>query len=209
MPVKKVGMPFEAYPGPQKGKDGQNALFVRPKSGLRMTMADLENYCSIGYSLRKGEMTRVFQTFAEVASQFMSRGYTIETPIGIFEPKLEMKRRVTNPDEVSHNDVQLEGIQVRVSKSFKKALKQEIGSDGFRYVRKPSSSRLMKNDEHLLKALDKSLQANYGHTTVASFAFHSGLTDYSARKRLNMWCNGEKPLLKSTSFGRTTIYERC
>lgn len=208
MPRKTNGMPFETYPGPQKGDDGENALFARPRSGLRITMDELEKYCSTGYSLRKGEMTRVFQTFEEVASRFMSEGYTIETPIGIFEPKLEMKRRVTNPDEVKHDDVQLEGIQVRVAKSFKKALKKNIGSDGFRYVRKPSSKRLLANDEHLLKALEKSINMHKGYTTVASFAFHSGLTAYSARKKLNKWCYGEQPLLRMENFGRTTIYRK-
>lgn len=174
-----------------------------------MTMDELEKYCSTGYSLRKGEMTRVFLTFEEVASRFMSQGYTIETPIGTFEPKLEMKRKVTNPDEVKHDDVQLEGIQVRVAKSFKKALKANIGSDGFRYTRRPSSKRLLTNDEYLLKALEKSIHVHRGYTTVASFAFHSGLTDYSARKKLEKWCYGETPFLKKESFGRTTIYRKC
>ena len=209
MPRKTHGMPFETYPSPQKGDDGQNTLFARPRSGLRMTIDELEKYCSTGYSLRKGEMTRVFLTFEEVASKFMSQGYTIETPIGTFEPKLEMKRKVTNPDEVKHDDVQLEGIQVRVAKSFKKALKANIGSDGFRYTRRPSSKRLLTNDEHLLKALEKSINVHRGYTTVASFAFHSGLTDYSARKKLEKWCYGETPFLKKESFGRTTIYRKC
>ena len=173
-----------------------------------MTLRDLEDYCSIGYSLRKSEMTRVFQIFEDVAAKFMSQGYTIETPIGNFEPKLEMKRQISNPDDVQHDDVQLDGIQFRVTKSFKKSLKSEIGSDGFRYLRKPLSSRLMVKEAHLLKSLQKSIDSNNGYATVATFAFYSGLTDYSARKILDHWCYGNEPRLKRSKYGRVTIYKK-
>lgn len=206
MPIKKVGMPFEIYPGPKEGDDGQKILFAKPKSGLKITLKDIEDYCSIGYAIRKGDMARIFQTFEDVATRFMSQGYTIETPIGTFEPKLDMKRQVTNPDEVHHDDVQLEGIQFRASKSFKKTLTEKIGSDGFRYMRKPSTTRLIANEKHLLQALKKSLEANNGYTNAASFAQYSGLTIYSARIKLSKWCYGKNPLLKSAKFGRATIY---
>ena len=206
MPIKKNGMPFEAYPGPNKDDDGQKLLFAKPARGRRMTLTDLENYCTMGYAVRNGDLSRVFQIFIDVASKFMSQGYTIETPVGLFEPKLAMKRPVVNPDDVRHDDVEFDGIQFRVSKSFKKKVKLQLGSDGFRYVRKPSSTRLMANEEHLQKALQKSINVNNGYTTVADFAYYSGLTVYSARKILNKWCYGEHPRLKTMSYGRTTVY---
>ena len=209
MPIKKVGMPFEVHPSPKKGDDGKNALYAKLRSGRRMTLMDLENYCSTGYSLRKGDMTRVFQTFEDVAAKFLSQGYTIETPIGVFEPKLEMKRRITNPDEVHHDDVQLEGIQFRAAKSFKKELKSEMGSEGFRYIRKPSSSSLKNNEKFLLQALQKSIDDNQGYTTISSFVAYSGLTDYSARKVLHHWCHGEKPLLKRSKYGHAFVYTKA
>lgn len=206
MPIKKVGMPFEAYPGPNKDENGQKLLFARPARGKRMSMEELERFCVGSYAVRNGDLERAFQVFIDATAWFMSQGYTIETPIGIFEPKLAMKRAIANPDDVHHDDVEFDSIQIRVAKSFKKKVKQKIGSDGFRYVRKPSSSRLMANEEHLLKALQKSIKANNGYTTVASFAHYSGLTDYSARKKLAKWCHGDQAYLKSTRYGRTTIY---
>ena len=206
MPKKKNGMPFEAYPGPNKDDNGQKLLFVRPARGRRMTLAELENFCAVGYAIRKGDINRALQAFIDAASDFMSQGYTIETPIGVFEPKLAMKRPVVDPDDVQHDDVEFDGIQFRVSKEFKKEVKRHLGSDGFRYVRKPSSTRLLANEEHLLKALQKSLDANKGYTTVADFVYYSGLTTYSARKRLNKWSYGEHPRLKTMTYGRTTVY---
>lgn len=208
MPKKKNGMPFETYPSPQKDEKGQKVLFARAARNRKITLDELEGFCANSYSIRNGEMTRALQAFMKGASQFMSNGYTIETPIGTFEPKLTMKRQVTNPDEVTHDDVQFDNIQFRASKAFKKTMKSAIGSDGYCYVHTPHSSRLLANEEHLLKALQKSIDANNGHTTVSSFARHSGLTDYSARKQLPRWCCGDKPLLKSERYGWTNIYTK-
>ena len=66
MPIKKNGMPFEAYPGPNKDDDGQKLLFAKPARGRRMTLTDLENYCTMGYAVRNGDLSRVFQIFIEV-----------------------------------------------------------------------------------------------------------------------------------------------
>ena len=209
MPHKTNGMPFETYPSPRKDENGQKVLFAKPVRNRKITLDELEGFCASSYSIRNGEMTRALQAFMKGASQFMSKGYTIETPIGIFEPKLTMKRRVTNPDEVTHDDVQFDNIQFRSSRTFKKTMKYAIGSDGYRYVRKTHSSRLLANEAQLLKALQKSIDANNGHTTVSSFSYYSGLTDYSARKILTHWCCGDKPLLKSERFGWANIYTKA
>lgn len=208
MPRKTNGLPFETYPSPNKDENGQNLLFAKPARNRKMTLEELETFCAETYSLRNGEMARAFQAFIKGTSRFMSQGYTIETPIGIFEPKLAMKRQITNPDEVTHDDVEFDGIQFKASKTFKKEVKMKIGDDGYRYVRKTQSNRLITNEEQLLKALEKSIKANNGHTTVASFVQYSGLTDYSARKVLSHWCYGRSPRLKAAIYGRTTIYTK-
>ena len=209
MPVKKTGMPFEVYSGPNKDENGQNLLYARPARGRRMTLAELENFSSESYAMRNGELSRAFQVFISAAARFMSQGYSIETPIGVFEPKLTMKRPVADPDDVQHNDVEFDGIQIRTSKMLHKAVDDKLSFDGFRYVRKPLSARLLKNEEHLLKALQKSISDNGGYTTASSFAAHSGLTVYSAKKRLDKWCRGEEPLLRKTTYGRSTIFMKA
>lgn len=196
MPRKKNGMPFEAHPSPMKAENGENLLYVKPKSGLKMTLDDIESWCLGHNALRKGDMMRTFDAFMDGAAYWMSRGFRIETPIGTFSPKIGLKRKETNPDNIKHDDVELQGIDYQSTKPFEKELEKEIGSDGFRYVRVPVSSRIMNNQEHLEKALQESLKANNGYTTVRSFSYYSGLTEHSARKQLDHWCYGNNPKLQ-------------
>ena len=206
MPRKKNGMPFEAHPTPQKDVNGESLLYVTPQSGLKRSLHDLESYFGDRYSLRKGDMARVFDAFMDAAPQWMAEGFRIETPIGTFSAKIELKRDITNPDDIKHDDVEPKGIDFRPSKQFEKELKINIGSDGFRYVRKPTSSRIMNNIQHLEEALRKSIKANNGYTTVASFALYSHLTEYSARKQLDHWCYGDNPKLKMSCISHAHIY---
>ena len=206
MPRKKYGMPFEAHPTPKKNANGEPLIYVTPQSGLKRTLKELETYFGDKYSIRRGEMTRVFEAFMDAAPIWMAEGYRIETPIGTFSAKLELKRDITNPDDVKHNDVELKGIDYRPAKQFEKELNIEIGSDGFRYVRKPISSRIMKNIRYLEEALQKSIRANNGYTTVASFAQYSHLTEHSARKQLNLWCTGKNPKLHMSRVSHAHIY---
>ncbi len=206
MPRKRNGMPFEVHPSPMKAENGENLLYVRPKSGQKMTLEDIEAWCSGRNALRKGDLERVFETFREGAAYWMSRGFRIETPIGTFAPKIGLKRKETDPDRIKHDDVELQGIEYQSTKPFEKELEKEIGSDGFRYVRLPVSSRIMNNLEHLEKALQESIKANNGYTTVSSFATYSGLTEHSARKQLDRWCRGDNPKLQRSRISHAHIY---
>lgn len=199
-------MPFEAHPSPMKDENGKNLLYVKPQSGLKMTLEDVEAWCLGRNALRNGDMQRIFDAFQDGAGYWMSRGFRIETPIGTFAPKIGMKRKETDPDNIKHDDVELLGIDYQASKTFEKDLKYQIGTDGFRYVRVPVSSRIMNNLEHLEKALQESLKANNGYTTVRSFSYYSSLTEHSARKQLDHWCSGNNPRLQRTRVSHAIIY---
>ena len=56
MPRKNHGMWYEVHPTPVKGENGKNLVYVRPKSGLKLSMKELEEYCNRHYSLRYGEL---------------------------------------------------------------------------------------------------------------------------------------------------------
>ena len=86
MPRKNSGMWYEVHPTPVKGEDGKNLVYVRPKSGQKLTMAQLEGYCERNYALRYGELSRAFDVFIRAAGEFLAQGYRIETPIGSFAP---------------------------------------------------------------------------------------------------------------------------
>ncbi len=100
------------------------------------------------FSLRQGDMNRVFKAMLDGAPEWFAAGYRIETPIGTFSPKLKLKRQVTDTDDISHDDVELDGIEFQPSKSFIKNMEYAVVRDGFRYVRKPQSNRLLNNQQH-------------------------------------------------------------
>ena len=46
MPLKTNGVPFEIHPSPMKGSDGRNIVYVRPQSGRKITMEQVDEYCA-------------------------------------------------------------------------------------------------------------------------------------------------------------------
>ena len=111
-------MPFEVYPTPVRGKDGKNILFARPQGGphKRITIEQIDEYCAKYSILSRGHLKLVMEEFKHWASELLAQGYRIETPIGSFAPKLKMKREFTDPDEVGHDDVELDGVEYNPGK---------------------------------------------------------------------------------------------
>jgi len=110
MPRKKDGMLFEVHPTPVKGKDGGNIVYARPASGKKLSMQEVEDYCSKWYGLRYGELTRALDVFLRAAAELMVQGYRIDTPIGSFAPRLKLIREVTDASQVKARDVRLDGV---------------------------------------------------------------------------------------------------
>ena len=110
MPRKNKGMWYEVHPTPMKGNDGKNLVYVRPRSGMKLTLKELEDYCSRNYGLRYGELSRAFDVFLRAAGEYLARGYRIDTPIGSFAPKLSLTKQVTSADEVRDRDVRFDGV---------------------------------------------------------------------------------------------------
>lgn len=189
-----------------KDENGKNLLYIKPLSGRKITMKEIDHQCASSHAMKDGELIRAVDAALEHIIYWMSEGYRIETPIGTFEPKLRLKQPKTETDKVRSDDAELQGIDFMPSKKFEKTLKIKISRNGFRYIRRPDSSSLMRNEQYLIEALQKSIKANNGYTTVNSFATYSGLTVYSARKRLNSWCHGEHPMLQCSHFGHLLIY---
>jgi nucleoid DNA-binding protein len=109
MPRKNTGMPVEAHPSPKVAENGERLLYVKPQSGLTKSLDDFETWFGDKYSLRKGEITRAFEAFLDAAPEWLAKGYRIETPFGSFAPKVRLKRQVTDPDDIYHDDIELEG----------------------------------------------------------------------------------------------------
>ena len=79
---------------------------------------------------------------------------------------------------------------------------------GFRRSHNNNTAELLADKEGLERALDRSIAALNGYTTVDFFARYSGLTNYSARKQLNKWTEGDRPKLLKTRWGQSDIYTR-
>ena len=204
MPRKNSGMWYEVHPTPVKGEDGKNLVYVRPKSGQKLTMAQLEGYCERNYALRYGELSRAFDVFIRAASEFLAQGYRIDTPMGSFAPKLSLAKQVTDADQVKDRDVKLEGVEYNPGKLWDKAINKWL--DGFRRYQNPDTKAILADKEKLEQVMRECIQKYHGYITAGIFSRASGLTLYSARKQLNEWTKGDNPKLLKTPRGKEHIY---
>ena len=195
---------YEVHPTPVKGADGKNLVYVRPKSGMKLSMKELEDYCERNYSLRYGELSRAFDVFVRVAGQFLAEGYRIDTPIGSFAPKLSLARQITDADEVKDRDVRLDGVEYNPGKLWDKEIMKWL--DGFRRFHNPDTKELLADKKKLEQEMRECIKRNNGYITAGMFARYTGLTLYSARKQLDEWTKGENPKLLMTPRGKEHIY---
>ena len=204
MPRKNNGIWYEIHPTPVKGMDGKNLVYVRPLSGMKLSMKQLEEYGERMNYLRYGEMSRAFDSFLRVAGRFLSEGYRIETPIGSFAPKLSLARQVTDAEEVKDRDVRLDGVEYKPGKLWDREIKKWL--DGFRRNHNPNTQAILADQEKLEQVMRDCIQKHQGYITAGMFARYSGLTLYSARKQLNEWTKGDNPKLLKTPRGKEHIY---
>lgn len=195
---------YEVHPTPMKGKDGKNLVYVRPMSGQKLTMKELEEYCERNSGLRYGELSRAFEVFIRVAGTYLADGYRVETPIGTFAPKLALRRQITDADEVKDSDVRLDGIEYTPGKLWNEEMAKWL--QGFRRFDNPDTQEMMADKERLEQLMKRCIEQHQGYITAGMFARFTGLTLYSARKQLNEWTKGENPKLLITKQGKEHIY---
>lgn len=204
MPRKNCGIWYEVHPTPVKGEDGKNLLYVRPKSGMKVTMKQLEEYCERTYAMRYGELSRAFDIFIRAAGRFLAEGYRINTPIGSFAPRLSLTKQVTDADAVKDRDVKLDGVEYNPGKLWNEAMKK--WHDGFRRYHNTDTQEMMADKDKLEQKMRECIQRNNGFITAGRFARFTGLTLYSSRKQLNEWTKGDHPKLQKTRMGKEHIY---
>lgn len=194
------------YTSPKKGKDGQNIVYVRPEGGslMKLTTEQIDAYCAKYSSMRSGELQLVLREFMHWAAEWIAKGYRVETPIGSFAPKLKLKREITDPDDVSDRDVELDGVEYTPGKLWDDDLKFWM-RDGFRRSERIYSSEPLADRQRMEQILRNMLDRR-GFVTVNAFKLNTGLTYHSARKLLNEWTEGENPKLLKTRQGPTYIY---
>lgn len=206
MPKKTGGMPYMVYTSPKKGKDGRNIVYVRPEGGQRMKMTaeQIDAYCAKYSMMRSGELQLVLHEFMHWAAEWIVKGYRVETPLGSFAPKLKLKREITDPDEVTDRDVELDGVEYTPGKLWDEHFDHWM-RDGFRKSERLYSSEPLADMDQMEQIL-RDLLNRRGFVTVNSFRLSTGLTYHSARKLLNEWTKGKNPKLLKTRQGPTYIY---
>ena len=105
MPRKTNGIEFELHPSPKRDEEGKPLLYARPASGRKKTMKQLDDFCAEYRNLQKGEMERLFNLFLDVAGNWLSQGYRVETPIGSLSIKLKLVGEHSDPDKVTGRDI--------------------------------------------------------------------------------------------------------
>ena len=206
MPKKTGGMPYQVYTTPMKGKDGRNIVYVRPEGGkrMKMTIEQIDAYCAKYSSMRSGELQLVLGEFMHWASEWIAKGYRVETPLGSFAPTLRLNREITDPDEVKDKDGELDGVEYTPGKLWNEHLEHWM-RDGFRKSERFYTNEPLTNMDRIEQTL-RNLLDRRGFVTVNSFMANTQLTYHSARKLLNKWTEGENPKLLKTRQGPTYIY---
>ena len=199
MPRKTDGMLFELHPGPTKGEDGKPLLYARPAKGNKLNIKQFDDICSKYRGMLKGEMERHFDTFIDVARQYLADGYRIETPIGTFAPKIRLTGEHTDPAKVRGLDVVFAGIDFTPSKDFVKQVERR--QMGFRKSQEQVGNAQMNDPAAMEVALRKSLRN--GYTTIKRFAVFSGLKYNSAKRYLESLCQGDDAQYYRYREGRT------
>lgn len=206
MPKKTGGMSYVVYTSPKKGKDGRNIVYVRPEGGpqMKMTIEQIDAYCAKYSSMRSGELQLVLHEFMHWAAEWIVKGYRVETPLGSFAPKLKLKREITDPNEVSDRDVELDGVEYTPGKLWNEHLDYWM-RNGFNKSERLYTSEPLADMDQLEQTLRELLDQR-GFVTVNSFKASTRLTYHSARKLLNTWTEGKNPKLLKTRQGPTYIY---
>lgn len=201
MPRKTDGMPFELQPRPTKGEDGKPLLYARPAASYKRTMKDVENFCSFK-GLNSNMVEIAFNTFIEVCSKWLADGYRVETPLGVFSPKIKLEGEFTDPAKVKGQDVKFVGLELTPSKQFVKTVSYK--QHGFRKIDTTVGNAQMHDEAFMAEALRRSMYS--GFTTISIFMAVSGLKYHSAQRYLNKLCAGEHPMLKQQKIGGTIHY---
>ena len=106
MPRKTDGIPFEVHRSPSTDDNGNVVLYATPQSNRIKEFKEIEGWLNAANIMRVGALQQSFDVFLDECVRWMSQGYRVQTPLGAFSMKLGMKRKITNPRQVRHDDVE-------------------------------------------------------------------------------------------------------
>jgi len=194
-------MMFELLPRPTNGEDGKPLLYARPAAPHKRTMKDVERYCSFR-GVSSGQVIAALETVKETISEWLAEGYRVETPFGVFAPKIRLKGDFTDPKKVKGKDIKFTGIELTPSKRFVK----EVASKQKGFYRKGNivGCEQLHDEDFMAESLSKSLAS--GFTTIQAFMATTKLKYSTAKRYLDTLCSGDSPTLRKQKIGGAIHY---
>jgi hypothetical protein len=138
----------------------------------------------------------------EIASNWLSEGYRVETPLGSFAPKLKLLGDHTDPQTITGRDIAYTGIDFIPNKDFFK--KASRNREGYRKSQGVVGNSQMYNQQAMDAALERCM--TLGYATIPEFMIYSGLKRDSAKSYLDSLCEGDHPRLWRVKESRRFLY---
>lgn len=180
---------------------GENREYVRLIQHEPMTAKQLQEKIQDRCSLTKGDVAAVLSELHDIAVQEFQMGHRFYIPeIGYFSMSASLEMPEDNPDKkITGKEVRLTGINFRPEAGFLQEVQR-----GVHFVRSRYSSQSTKyTEEKLLEKIKEYLQENR-YITCKIMRFQFGLTQYTAQKWLNYFC--DKEILVKDGTPHSPIY---
>ena len=175
--------------------------YVRLKQYEPLTAKDLETKIQNRCSLTKGDVAAVLCELRDIAVEEFSHGRRFYIPeIGYFSLSVGLEMPEDNPDKkITGKEVRLTGINFQPEKKFIEEVRRNIKFVRSRY----SSQSTQYTEEKLLAKIKEYIETNR-YITCKIMRIQFGLTQYTAQKWLNHFC--DKGIMVKDGTPHSPIY---
>ena len=175
--------------------------YVRLKQHEPLTAKDLETKIQNRCSLTKGDVAAVLCELRDIAVEEFSQGRRFYIPeIGYFSLSVGLEMPEDNPDKkITGKEVRLTGINFQPEKKFIEEVRRNIKFVRSRY----SSQSTQYTEEKLLAKIKEYIETNR-YITCKIMRIQFGLTQYTAQKWLNHFC--DKGIMVKDGTPHSPIY---
>ncbi len=180
---------------------GENRQYVRLVQYEPMTETQLEEKIQNRCSLTKGDVAAVLSELRDIAVSEFQMGRRFYIPeIGYFSLSASLEMPEEHPDKkITGKEVRLTGINFRPEASFLQEVQR-----GLHFVRSRYSNQSTQYTEEKMLAKIKAYLQENRYITCKMMRLLFGLTQYTAQKWLNLFC--DKGILVKDGTPHAPIY---
>ena len=192
---------YDIYTIKNSQGSGEDRQYVRLVQHEPMTDKELEAHIQNRCSLTKGDVAAVLKELHDICAQEFSMGRRFHIPeLGYFSLSASLEMPEENPDKkITGKEVRLTGINFRPEADLMNEIERNM-----HFVRSKYSSQSTRyTEDNLLAKLKEYFQENR-YITVRLMRMTFGLTQYSAQKWLNYFC--EKGIMVKDGTPHAPIY---